>query len=705
MPGVESLEPRLCLSGGSELTRGSGIDSIAMGDVNGDQVVDVAVASEQNGQYQVTIFSGLGETDKNLASHHAPKVLATIPDPFSPSAGPLNVALGDFSGSGISELAISSQDSNQISFWTFRQTPAAHVDGPLNQPVTPIPVGTLYTPPGFEGAKGINLAAVSLAGNGIYQLVVAPATNGPGEVELLSYVAPTGWQVTQTIGNLPVDASKGLSVSAGDLTDDGAPDIVVGSEADGKVAVLSEALGEWVWSLSPLGSTVTDLRVAVDSSEGESGSLVVTGTDGGRKAAIIPWGGSSHEFKLAKSPGSGDLVPLGAGYVYRPSTIVKSKADADDSSSFKYSRGPATPVVLFAATGGSHFVIQQFKPMSTNSSSQERFTPSKKDTYKEPLWGAPGKGFIPMQVSSDPDATGKKASTNKLVPSIGLVVLPQNDYVSPFSINLDGVPASVTAGLLPIEPAPYTGSDAWGPAATINTPPAVNKQTTLLSLQERIIAAYKSFLGVDYQHHHNPLWVPSQKNSWNVTGTLSYQSAGVDCTNFTAAAYADALGIKMTGDTTDQSEIAPGNTVYEGQTPPDGAKNYITLPKTDGSPSGIDNWIHIQTFWPPSSGWTYQGLVNLLQPGDILYITGKPGGKVTHAITWLGQFGVDSKGKDPNLIIDSTGITPQHVDSNNRIIPEGVHIRPFVEGNGKAPNTWYFANVSHVMRIIGPPIT
>ena len=36
--------------------------------------------------------------------------------------------------------------------------------------------------------------------------------------------------------------------------------------------------------------------------------------------------------------------------------------------------------------------------------------------------------------------------------------------------------------------------------------------------------------------------------------------------------------------------------------------------------------------------------MNLLQPGDILYIDGKPGGKVTHAITWLGQFGVDSKG-------------------------------------------------------------
>ena len=121
----------------------------------------------------------------------------------------------------------------------------------------------------------------------------------------------------------------------------------------------------------------------------------------------------------------------------------------------------------------------------------------------------------------------------------------------------------------------------------------------------------------------------------------------------------------------------------------------------DGTPSRVDSWINVQTFSPAAWGNTYQGLVNMLQPGDILYIDGKPGGKVTHAITWLGQFGVDSKGEYQHLIIDSTGITPQHVDSNNRIIPEGVQIRPFADGNGKTPNTWYYADVDHVMRIIG----
>ena len=471
----------------------------------------------------------------------------------------------------------------------------------------------------------------------------------------------------------------------------------MGSQADGKVAAYSEKLGRWTWSKSPLGTGAKDVRVAVVSSEGETGAIVVTDT--ASHAAIVPWHGSASEFQLASSPGSGSLVPLGAGYVYRPSTIVSSPPTSDDSSSFEYSPGPATPVVLFGATSGSGLVIQDFEPVSTKSSADPEYTPSTKDTFVEPLLGPVGNGFIPLQVTSDPDATGASRTTNHLVPAINLVVLPSNDYVSPFTIDLSGAPAWVTAGLENDTPSSSSTTSPWGPPAVINSPPVINSQTTAYALQARVIAAYASFLGVDYQHHHNPLWKPSQKNAWNVTGTLSYQSQGVDCTNFTAAAYADALGIQMSGDTTTQSEIASGNTILNGQTAP--GKNYITLPtNANGSAAAVDSWINVQTFSPSAWGNTYQGLVNMLQPGDILYIDGSPGGRVTHAITWLGHFGVDSKGKYQHLIIDSTGITPQHVDSNNQIIPEGVRVRPFADGNGKAPNTWYYADVDHVMRII-----
>ena len=77
----------------------------------------------------------------------------------------------------------------------------------------------------------------------------------------------------------------------------------------------------------------------------------------------------------------------------------------------------------------------------------------------------------------------------------------------------------------------------------------------------------------------------------------------------------------MSGDTTTQSEIATGNTYLNGQTAP--GANYIKLPtNADGSRGAVDSFINVQTFSPAAWGNTYQGLVNFLQPGDILYIDG-----------------------------------------------------------------------------------
>ena len=267
---VEFMEARRCLSALTSVPAGSGIDSIAMGDVNGDQIADVAVASHRNGQYEVDIYNGAGQVDASTATGYSSQLLATIPDPFNVAAGPLDVALGDFAGDGISQLAISAQNSNQISFWTFQLPTSAATDGPLNSPVIPVSMGA-FTPAGLENAQGINLAAVSIGNTGVYQLVATAAANGPGKFFVLSYGGQNSWQVTQTISNVPVKSTKGLSVSAGNVTNDGLADIVVGSQVDGKVAVYSEDLNRWVLTTSPLGKKVKGVRVAVDSSEGGTG--------------------------------------------------------------------------------------------------------------------------------------------------------------------------------------------------------------------------------------------------------------------------------------------------------------------------------------------------------------------------------------------------------------------------------------------------
>src|SRR5262249_53370719 len=70
----------------------------------------------------------------------------------------------------------------------------------------------------------------------------------------------------------------------------------------------------------------------------------------------------------------------------------------------------------------------------------------------------------------------------------------------------------------------------------------------------------------------------------------------------------------------------------------------------------------------------------------------------THAITWLGSFGPDAHHSGVPPVIDSTGNAPDHYDSSNRVIPPGVHVRPF--GAPGTANDWYFLHVEHLLRII-----
>jgi len=534
----EVLEPRLCLAATQSIA--AGIDALAMGDVNGDQVVDIAVARHQGGHQIVTIYSGWGK-HASTTTGFAALPLVTLVDPLGVGSGPLDLALGDFTGEGVSDLAVAATSSHggapNIEVWSFQITAAS----PVNSPVNPIVLSGPFTPAGMSGATGFHLAAADLTGLGRDQLIVAPGGPGQHAIEALAYdTASSTWSVAGTISDVPVCMNDGLSLSAGNLTDDGAPDLVVGSKASGSVSVYDGALGQWVQTSSPLGNGANDIRVAVVSGEGTTGALVATSFSKteGSSVAVVPYQGESGKVvKLAKSPGAGALVLLGGGYVYQRSTVKNPQA------TFPTSNGPATPTVLFGATGGDTLVVQGFKTQTI---------PSPVDVYVEPLWKPSSEGFIPLQARRDPAATGQMSGGSALdsIP-VNLVAFPKIVYHSPYKIRLPPVLGGTTfdQGLLPYTSAETSPQGGWGPQKIPNVPPTV--PTTLSAtqaadwLRERVISAYASFLGVDYQHHHDPSWQPVQGSPWETTATVAYQSQGVDCTNLTAYAYADALGISM----------------------------------------------------------------------------------------------------------------------------------------------------------------
>ena len=643
-----------------------------MGDFNADRVVDIAVASHQGGHYIVTIYNGAGESAAT-STGVAPMPLATITDPLGRGVGPLDVAVGDFTGAGVSDLAISSTGSgragsSKVAVYTFQ------LDGstPMNSPVSPVLLGKPFVPPGLGRTNGLSLAAADTNGGGTAQLIVGPAHGGVNRVAILSYSTQgQSWQPLSRISNVPLPPG-GISLDAGQIDGDGSTEIVAGSRVSGKMAVFDTSLGRWVWTASPLGNVRGGIRVAAVTGVGTPGSIVVTSASNRRKpaAAVVPWNGSGAvRFLPATSPGAGSLVALGGGYVYQRSTIQ------DLSSPFPFSDGPITPTVLLASTRGSQLIVQGFTAANT---------PSVPDTYVEPLWGPVGAGFVPLQSKVDPAATGGTADASSIdsIPS-NLVVYPQQlTYSSPYSINLSGAPQSALAGLYDISSLETTNPSAWGPAIVSNIVPTLPTTNVATWLQQRLLAAYASAIGVDYQHHHVANWLPQQGSIWNLTSTVAYQSEGLDCTDLTSYAYADALGINMDSATGNQALIG-----IDDQYNP-------TIPQSLSGAVSINVGIK----------WTsYANLISQLRPGDILFIHGNPNDptQVTHAITWLGIYGVDKNHQGVPLVIDSTGITPAHVNSNNQVIPEGVEIRPF--GPPGSVNGWYYENLDHVLRLINPP--
>jgi hypothetical protein len=202
---------------------------------------------------------------------------------------------------------------------------------------------------------------------------------------------------------------------------------------------------------------------------------------------------------------------------------------------------------------------------------------------------------------------------------------------------------------------------SWGPAAQQFPPPPGLEQKSAEWLQQRIIATALRYRGYRYQHHHIPDWEPPA--GWPLGKSALPPAKGVDCSNFTAFVYNQALGLKPTGAIEEQAAMT--------EVPGPGPDCHTPVTRIE-RPAG------------------YADFAQVLKTGDLLFICGKPGGDVTHVVLWVGAIG-QARDQVP-LILDSTGGNRQ--DENGVNIPDGVELRPFT------PTSWYFRCASHALRLI-----
>ncbi|QYY34932.1 NlpC/P60 family protein [Ruficoccus sp. ZRK36] len=251
-------------------------------------------------------------------------------------------------------------------------------------------------------------------------------------------------------------------------------------------------------------------------------------------------------------------------------------------------------------------------------------------------------------------------------------------------------------------------------------PTAPTGVNTYTYQRQRLLSVAKSLVGTPYQHHHNPDWNPydngfssdiNAPNYWNWNQvsnqpqlkTISNQTldnpwqaeygqgtAGIDCSNFASYIYNVALGIQMDTAIGTLGEEVVGSLTANPIIAPDGqliTPGFLNGPNYN---SGAANG--------PNSLAT---LIELFQPGDLLFITGEPNqpDDITHVIIWLGSYGTleDGTPSDVPLVISSHDNTPAIFDGDGNLPPPGVEILPFTYDDN-----WFYQNFSHAMRVIDP---
>jgi len=309
---------------------------------------------------------------------------------------------------------------------------------------------------------------------------------------------------------------------------------------------------------------------------------------------------------------------------------------------------------------------------------------------------------------SPSNRSGRKASAQVLAQiaasngRLAQVPLYQSPYTVNFTLpqslltyDFDGRASSAESGL------PFAswfnlssfGSDVanqqFGPLPTQypQPSPALPPGTSLNQWRrERVVASAMKFLGHYYQHHHIPDWNPGFEPNWPwLSVGLGMNSAGIDCSDFTAWNYNYGLGLKL----------GPVNATFPQTAVPALQAGYTQATSWDGQTTfNVTTVLSTQNgVVPPLSTFN-----STLQTGDLLYIDSQPGsGQISHVIMWLGNLAPPGPEGYP-LILDSHDNTPPVLDSNGNIVPAGCRIRPLRDVG--APGNWYYQAFNRANRII-----
>ena len=284
---------------------GASPGSLAVGDINADGMLDLAVSNP--GSATVTVLLNTTPAGSQTLSFTPPQTFAT-------GASPAGIAFGDFNEDGRPDLAVANAGSHTASVLLNTTVRGATTAAFAPQRTFPV----VNTPAGPS-----SIAVGDFNGDGKPDLVVANA--GAASVSVLLNTTPAGTtiasfapQQTFAVGH------NAVAVAVGDLNGDGKPDIAVADgdfadnplgNGDDTVSVLRNTtpVGATSPSFAPQQTNATDVRpraLAMDDFNADGLADLVTVNLGAATASVLLNNPAQAEVTLTGSPATGTISSM-----------------------------------------------------------------------------------------------------------------------------------------------------------------------------------------------------------------------------------------------------------------------------------------------------------------------------------------------------------------------------------------------------------